>query len=381
MALSEHPGLVVSSATHAALLLAALVSFSQTPKFTDADETVPVEMVSDQQFNLIMKGEKTAQKIQPTPKVDKVAEVSEPKPLPPVAAAKRDVPTPPPPLKRQADPGEDDKPAAPPVHAAVTPPPRPVAEPPKPAVKPVAAKPPPVAQKPPPPEDAEAIEPKPVPRPKPQHEAKQEAKVVPKPRPVDRPKDPPKKIEPQFKLDQVAKLLEEDKQKDPPRKTEKPASKPKSGDETAVQHRFDLGSISKLLSKEAPQRKASSGHQLQQVASLGAPNASAAKMSPSMWAELDGLLQDQYRQCWSYFGLAAHQKYVPEIHVQYALNGALTGQPALMNPPSDPNLRSLADSALRAVRRCDPLRIPAQFQPFYEQWKGRVVRFDPETML
>ena len=60
MALSDNPGLVVSSVSHAALLLAALVGFSHTPKFSDAEETVPVEMVSDQQFNQIMKGEKTA---------------------------------------------------------------------------------------------------------------------------------------------------------------------------------------------------------------------------------------------------------------------------------------------------------------------------------
>jgi colicin import membrane protein len=59
----------------------------------------------------------------------------------------------------------------------------------------------------------------------------------------------------------------------------------------------------------------------------------------------------------------------------------LIGQPELLNPPSDPNLRSLADSALRAARRCNPLRIPAQYQPYYDQWKGRIVRFDPEDML
>jgi colicin import membrane protein len=35
---------------------------------------------------------------------------------------------------------------------------------------------------------------------------------------------------------------------------------------------------------------------------------------------------------------------------------------------------------MRAVRRCNPLRIPAQYQPFYEEWKARRVRFDPEEM-
>ena len=130
-----------------------------------------------------------------------------------------------------------------------------------------------------------------------------------------------------------------------------------------------------------PQRKAATGQELQQVASLGAPTASAAKMSPSLWGQLDGLLQDQYRQCWNYIGMTGQEKYVPQIHVQYAQDGALIGEPQLMNPPSDPNLRSLAESAIRAVRRCNPLRIPAQYQPYYDQWKGRIVRFDPEDML
>jgi colicin import membrane protein len=43
-------------------------------------------------------------------------------------------------------------------------------------------------------------------------------------------------------------------------------------------------------------------------------------------------------------------------------------------------LTSLSQAALSAVRKCNPLRIPAQFQPYYEQWKVRRIRFDPEEM-
>jgi colicin import membrane protein len=53
---------------------------------------------------------------------------------------------------------------------------------------------------------------------------------------------------------------------------------------------------------------------------------------------------------------------------------------SLVNPPSDPSKRSLAESAMRAVRRCNPLHIPSLYQPFYEEWKGRIVRFDPDEM-
>ena len=51
-----------------------------------------------------------------------------------------------------------------------------------------------------------------------------------------------------------------------------------------------------------------------------------------------------------------------------------------MNSSSDPLFRPVVDSALRATRRCAPLRIPAQFAPFYQDWKDLVVDFDPKEM-
>src|SRR5438309_9477388 len=66
--------------------------------------------MSDQEFSQIMRGERRGKEGQPKQKAEKIAAVTERKPTPPVAEAKRDVPTPPPPLNRVADPGEDDKP-------------------------------------------------------------------------------------------------------------------------------------------------------------------------------------------------------------------------------------------------------------------------------
>ena len=42
--------------------------------------------------------------------------------------------------------------------------------------------------------------------------------------------------------------------------------------------------------------------------------------------------------------------------------------------------RQQAESALRAVKRCDPLPMPAQFAPYHQEWKTRILRFDPEEM-
>ncbi|MGO9674870.1 MAG: cell envelope biogenesis protein TolA [Methylocella sp.] len=384
MSLRDNPGAAISGGAHLLLLAAILVSFSHAAKFDDAQETVPVDLMSNSEFNQIMKGEKTARlSAKPLQRVEKLADIAEAKPPSILPPSKADVPAPQARAAHNDDPGRAEE-KTPPV-----PPPRPVEELAKQAPKPDEAKPEPakteapkpdaakpVATAAPTPESPDAVEPKPVARPK--VEPKKVAVVEPKPKPVE----PAKKPEPKFKPDELAKLLD-DKLKDPPPKDPpKPAPKQKSGDEAAdPADKFDLSDISRILNKDMPQKKSATGEALQQVASLGAPTASAAKMSPSLWGQLDGILQDQYRHCWNYIGMQGQEKYVPQIHVQYAQDGALIGEPQLLNPPADPNLRSLAESALRAVRRCNPLRIPAQYQPYYDQWKGRIVRFDPEDML
>ena len=384
MSLRDNPGAAISGGAHLVLLAAILLSFSHAAKFDDAQETVPVDLMSNSEFNEIMKGEKTAKlSAKPLQRVEKLADNAEAKPQSILPPTKTDVPAPQTRAAHNDDPGREEAkiPPVPPVRPPETPakpPDEAKAEPPKPEPpKPEPAKPEPAKLAAPTPESPDAIEPKPVARPKP--EPKKLAAVEPKPEPKLKPVEPPKKPEPKFKPDELAKLLEEDKAKDPP---PKPAPKPKSGDQAAdPTDKFDLSDISRILNKDMPQRKAATGEALQQVASLGSPTASAAKMSPSLWGQLDGILQDQYRHCWNYIGVEGQEKYVPQIHVQYAQDGALIGEPQLMNPPTDPNLRSLAESAMRAVRRCNPLRIPAQYQPYYDQWKGRIVRFDPEDML
>ncbi len=384
MRLRTNPGLAISVAAHAALLLAVLLGLSRTSHVDDPHEAIPVEVVDGRELDQVAKGETTASAIKPRQRVEKRADATEAKPVPPLADAAKDVAPPPVPARRQPEPGQDPaQDAARPAQksAAIQPPPRPEPkEPDKPRpVKHAAADAPHVPPKPAQAEDAEPIEPRPVQKPK------VAQKVEPKPEPVKDMKPPAvvKKPEPRVEPDRLAKLLEQEKRHEPAEKrVEKPVVKPRSGDATAQPEKpFDPADISKFLGKEMPQRKASTGADLQQVAGLGAPTASAAKMSPSLWDQLDGLLQEQYKRCWTFIGLGGQKKYVPEIRVEYAEDGSLTHPPELLNPPSDPNLKPLADSALRAVRRCDPLRIPARYQPYFEQWKGRIVRFDPEEML
>jgi hypothetical protein len=67
----SEPGVVISSAAHAGLLVAALVLFSDARKFEDAQETIPVEVVTDDALTQVTKGEKTAHDPRPAPRVDR----------------------------------------------------------------------------------------------------------------------------------------------------------------------------------------------------------------------------------------------------------------------------------------------------------------------
>ncbi len=192
MSLSERPGLIVSSAVHVGLLAAMLLSFSFDPKFQDAQETIPVEIMTSSDLNQIMHGEKTAKQVQPKPRVDKVSDTTEDQPKPPLDQAKKDVLSPPSPDKKLDQPGQADKPA---------PKPDDTAQPQKAAQLPDKVPPKPTIELPPKP-DQDATDPVPVPRPKvEQKEAK---------------KDEPKKPDtPKLKLDQVAKLLARPEDHDP----------------------------------------------------------------------------------------------------------------------------------------------------------------------
>jgi colicin import membrane protein len=373
----SEPGIAVSGAAHLALLLTMILAFAGAKKFDDAQESIAVEVVTDSQFNEIMKGEKTAPAVRPDaqPRAEKVADITDTKLSPPVAEAKRDIPAPPP---KPADPGQDDQPeppkpvaALPPAQSVPQPPDPSPPEPPKRAAEP--------SQQTVKPDSAEAIEP-PV---KPKSEVKKDAEAKPTPeppkklRPVEKPPDPKQKAN-ENPLAQVTKLLEQKKLEEMAKADPKP-TKPKPSEET-IQHKYDVTAITKLLTRDAPQQTASTARDLNQMASLGTASGSAAKMSPSLMGQLDEYMIEQYKRCWNPVGLETG-RYMPKISVKYNLDGSLAGEPRLINPSADPASRALAESALRAVHICNPLTIPTQFQPYYQEWKDRTLSFNPEDFL
>lgn len=375
----SEPGFWVSGAAHAALLAGIVLGFAST-KFPEAEEGIPVEVVTESQLSEVTRGETNAKQAQaePKPRAERVAEKVE-----------------------ERDPGEAPK-------DAPSPPTRPTEM--KLAEQPVEAVAPPL----PPvrPEPAEPQRTEPVPEPPRRAPAQQaEAKPEPKPEPKPAPPAPPKRedlaklVEQQeaelrakaeakakAEADAKAKAVAEAKataDAERQRKLAEARAKAKADAEAKarrdaeVASKFDPNGIARLLaSKEPAQSSGSTGREVQKTASLGTATGASQRLSPSLRDQLMGILRDQLHRCWQppIGAQGADKPPVPSVRVSLNLDGSLAGEPAVINNSGDALFRTVADSATRATKRCAPLRIPAQFQPYYQDWKNLVVNFDPRDL-
>jgi hypothetical protein len=316
-----------SAALHGALLGLLLLGFAAAPKFADSPEAIAIETVTLSELNQIANGEKNA------------------KPAPQATPAP---PPPPPDLRASVEPTTPPQPTpTPPPKPEAAPTPKSTPEPPKAETPPPKSAPPPKAEAtlPPQPEVLPPDRPQP-PSPPPPKLAIQEAPVAPPVRPkfVDPPPERPK---------------------DPAPEKPKPA------------HNFDPNAIAKLIG----QGKTATAAPSQTAAAAtpqGLPHHDAPHMSMSMASALDAWLTESYLNCWTPPpGMPDGDTYVAQIKVVFNADGSLLGRPVLLNPPSDRAWRAHAESAMRAVRKCDPLKVPAEYMPFFDQWKIETIHFDP----
>lgn len=121
-----------------------------------------------------------------------------------------------------------------------------------------------------------------------------------------------------------------------------------------------------------------------EVAAARAPMAAApveppARMTPAQQAGFDAWLIKTYLACWKPARQPADADvYVAHVRLAYNPDGSLMKPAKLVNPPADPALKPQARSVMAAVENCNPLPVPAQYRPFYEQWKTKTIHFDPQ---
>ena len=217
--------------------------------------------------------------------------------------------------------------------------------------------PPPPPPRPSPPPPTPPREPPPAPPPKPE--------ALETPAPPSRPKiaeTPPQRPRetptPKPKPDAPSSLIAKDKSDEP-----KPSPRPN----------YDPRAIARLISQTKP-----NGTQPSPTSNFGAPEQHALRMSPSVAAALDSWFKEAYMNCWSPPPTAPEgETYIAEVQVEFNSDGSLAGEPVLVNPPSDPAWKPHAESAWRAAMKCNPMRVPQQFAPYFEQWRSKTIYFDP----
>lgn len=335
--------LTVSVAAHALLLAWGLVSFTAKPFAAVPVDSLPVDIISDSEFSQLTSGIKTAPKVTtPKPLVEKVAAATPVKDLAPKVSAKPEIAA-----------AADKPPPEPPK------PPEKKPEPPKPPEKKVEAPKPPPENKPearkvPEPkvdEIAEALE-------REQARKEQEAKRL----------EEKKRVEEARQREEQKKRVEEAKRREEQKKRQEEA---KRRQELARQIEAKLA----LLDKQEARRHEATGASLNATASLGSPLGNAATLSQN---ELDAL-RAQLQACWNPpIGLAEAKELVVAVRIQFNRDGSLSADPTVMNRSANPLFQVAAETARRAVLRCQPYRLPVAK---YDVWKDVEVNFDPREMF
>ena len=94
-------------------------------------------------------------------------------------------------------------------------------------------------------------------------------------------------------------------------------------------------------------------------------------------------LKAQIFGCWSIpLGLPYNENLLVRIKLQLKPDGSIITSEILdharMNKPGQGFYKVLAESALRAIKLCQPLRVPSTG---YERWKNMQLNFDAREML
>ncbi len=192
---------------------------------------------------------------------------------------------------------------------------------------------------------------------------------------------PPKKVKkikpdsipmPEDKLEKVEKI-KEDKQN-----PEKIDNEVKQVSEFEKKELFDPNNIAALIDKS----KSESAESVKKTNKITQDQQRSVENAGLSLSEEDAL-KAQIFGCWSIpLGLPYNEDLLVRIKLQLNPDGTVSQSEILdharMNRPGQGFYKVLAESALRAVKLCQPLRVPTTG---YERWKELQLNFDAREML
>ena len=177
---------------------------------------------------------------------------------------------------------------------------------------------------------------------------------------------------PNEKIEKVKKL--EDKKQKP----EKIDNEVKQVSEFEKEELFDPNSIAALIDKSKIET-AETNYKTDKVTQDQEKNVDMTGLSLSE----EDALKAQIFGCWSIpLGLPYNENLLVRIKLQLKPDGSVIRSEVLdharMNKPDQRFYKVLAESALRAIKLCQPLRVPTKG---YERWKDLQLNFDAREML
>jgi hypothetical protein len=192
---------------------------------------------------------------------------------------------------------------------------------------------------------------------------------------------PPKKIKKQ-KPDAVPlpdkKIEKVEKIKDEKQNPEKVETKIEQISEFEKKELFDSNNIAALIDKSKTER-AETNKKLDKVTQDQDKEMDFGGLTLSE----EDALKAQIFGCWSIpLGLPFNEDLLVRIKLQLKPDGSIIKTEILdharMNRPGQAFYKVLAESALRAIKLCQPLRVPSTG---YERWKDMQLNFDAREML
>ncbi|MDB9811279.1 cell envelope biogenesis protein TolA [Candidatus Pelagibacter sp.] len=177
---------------------------------------------------------------------------------------------------------------------------------------------------------------------------------------------------PDEKIEKIEKI--KDKKQNP----EKVETEVKQVSEFEKKELFDPNSIAALIDKSKVE-SAESNKKLDKVTQDQDKSVDFSGLSLSE----EDALKAQIFGCWSIpLGLPYNENLLVRIKLQLKPDGSIIKSEILdharMNRPGQGFYKVLAESALRAVKLCQPLRVPTTG---YERWKELQLNFDAREML
>ena len=169
-----------------------------------------------------------------------------------------------------------------------------------------------------------------------------------------------------------------EKVKDDTQNPEKTDNKVKQVSEFEKEELFDTNNIAALIDK-SKEEAATELNKTDQVTQDQVKNIESKTLSLSE----EDALKAQIFGCWSIpLGLPYNENLLVRIKLELKPDGSVIRSEILdharMNRPGQGFYKVLAESALRAVKLCQPLRVPSTG---YERWKELQLNFDAREML